>query len=277
MLGQLPGDIWTDINVVNARAKERVNYPTQKPLALLERIIKASSDEGDMVLDPFCGCATALVAAEKLGRKWVGIDISPKAEDLIRLRMRKDLGLFSFKAIYRDDIPSRTDVGKLPSYKTHKHHLYGVQGGDCAGCRHHFRFENLTVDHIVPRSKGGDRPSGQSSVTLRPLQQREGNALTGRVDSGAHAGGDSVDMERWWESTCELLSTGTVDAPTWGWVLIAIAVAVALVCLWLLLTQTFRDAGEWLVAAAISVALVTVIVGLGYLIISKCSEPTPLQ
>ena len=153
--GQLPGDIWTDINVVNARASERVNYPTQKPLALLERIIKASSDEGDMVLDPFCGCATALVAAEKLGRKWVGIDISPKAEALIRLRMRKDLGLFSFKAIYRDDILSRTDVGKLPSYKTHKHHLYGVQGGDCAGCRHHFRFENLTVDHIVPRSKGG--------------------------------------------------------------------------------------------------------------------------
>ena len=139
--------------------RERASESTtrrKKPLALLERIIKASSDEGDMVLDPFCGCATALVAAEKLGRKWVGIDISPKAEDLIRLRMRKDLGAVQLQShlpgtTYR----AGTDVGKLPSYKTHKHHLYGVQGGDCAGCRHHFRFENLTVDHIVPRSKGG--------------------------------------------------------------------------------------------------------------------------
>ena len=59
-------------------AKERVGYPTQKPLKLLERIVLASSNEGDMVLDPFCGCATACVAAQKLGRQWVGIDISPK-------------------------------------------------------------------------------------------------------------------------------------------------------------------------------------------------------
>ncbi len=129
--GQLPGDIWTDINVVNARAKERVNYPTQKPLALLERIIKASSNEGDMVLDPFCGCATALVAAEKLERRWVGIDLSPKAKELVARRMRKDLGMFGLRTAYRTDIPSRTDQGKLPHYKTHKHTLFGQQEGLC--------------------------------------------------------------------------------------------------------------------------------------------------
>ena len=62
-------NIWTDIPPINSQAKERIGYPTQKPLTLLERIIKAGSNEGDMVLDPFCGCATACVAADKLGRK----------------------------------------------------------------------------------------------------------------------------------------------------------------------------------------------------------------
>ena len=75
--GQVPPDVWTDIPPVNSQAKERVGYPTQKPLALLERIIRASSNEGDVVLDPFAGCATACVAAERLRRQWVGIDLSP--------------------------------------------------------------------------------------------------------------------------------------------------------------------------------------------------------
>ena len=75
-------DIFDDIyalQTMGGNKRERVGYPTQKPLALLERIIKASSNEGDVVLDPFCGCATACVAAENLGRRWIGIDISPKA------------------------------------------------------------------------------------------------------------------------------------------------------------------------------------------------------
>ena len=74
--GRYASNFIADIPPIHAHAKERVGYPTQKPLALLERIIKASSNEGDVVLDPFCGCATACVAADKLGRKWVGIDIS---------------------------------------------------------------------------------------------------------------------------------------------------------------------------------------------------------
>lgn len=81
------GDIWEDIPPIGAQAKERLGYPTQKPLALLERIIQASSNEGDIVLDPFCGCGTAVVAAEKLGRKWIGIDITHLAIALIKKRM----------------------------------------------------------------------------------------------------------------------------------------------------------------------------------------------
>ena len=67
---------WTDITHLAPMRKERLGYPTQKPEALLERIIRASSNEGDVVLDPFCGCGTAIAAAHKLGRGWIGIDIT---------------------------------------------------------------------------------------------------------------------------------------------------------------------------------------------------------
>lgn len=79
--------VWDDIFPINSQAQERLGYPTQKPRALLERIIKASSNEGDTVLDPFCGCGTAVHAAEKLNRKWIGIDITHLAIKLIEKRM----------------------------------------------------------------------------------------------------------------------------------------------------------------------------------------------
>jgi len=83
------GAIWTDIPPINSQAQERLGYPTQKPLALLERIIAASSNPGDVVLDPFCGCGTAVHAAEKLGRRWIGIDITYLSIALIEKRLRK--------------------------------------------------------------------------------------------------------------------------------------------------------------------------------------------
>jgi site-specific DNA-methyltransferase (adenine-specific) len=86
------GDVWTDIDRLNQAAKERLGYPTQKPLALLERIIKASSNPGDVVLDPFCGCGTTIDAAQKLDRQWVGIDITYLAVDLIRKRLFHTFG-----------------------------------------------------------------------------------------------------------------------------------------------------------------------------------------
>ncbi len=69
-------DTWHDINIINSQSKERLGFATQKPVDLLERIIKASSSEGDVVFDPFCGCATTIEAAHKLNRKWIGIDIA---------------------------------------------------------------------------------------------------------------------------------------------------------------------------------------------------------
>ncbi len=84
--GEIVDSVWTDINPVNPRAKERLGYPTQKPEALLERVIKASSNEGDVVLDPFCGCGTTIAAAAKLNRKFIGIDISPYAVNIIKTK-----------------------------------------------------------------------------------------------------------------------------------------------------------------------------------------------
>ena len=154
MKGRPAQSLWDDINALNSQAKERTGYPTQKPLALLDRIIKASSNEDDIVLDPFCGCATACVAADRLNRKWVGIDLSPLAAKLVRQRIQAE-GPLLYDLIHREDIPNRTDVGKLPHYKTHKHTLFGQQEGLCNGCRIAFPFQNFTVDHLVPLSKGG--------------------------------------------------------------------------------------------------------------------------
>ncbi len=90
-------DIWTDIAPISANAAERLGYPTQKPEALLERIIKASSNEGDVVLDPFCGCGTAVAAAQKLKRCWIGIDVTYLATGLIKQRLRDGFSLVEDK------------------------------------------------------------------------------------------------------------------------------------------------------------------------------------
>ena len=161
--GRYVSDLFADIPPVQAHAKERTGYPTQKPLALLERLTQASSNEGDVVLDPFCGCATACIASERLGRQWAGIDISPKAVDLVRSRARRELshavmsGAEIFEVIARTDIPKRTDLGKIPRYnsKANRTDLYGKQKGHCAGCGEHFQDRHLEVDHIISRRKGG--------------------------------------------------------------------------------------------------------------------------
>ena len=160
-LDEMPGvplqDQWTDIRPVQSRSKERIGYPTQKPLSLLERIIESSSNPGDIVLDPFCGCATACVAAEKLGRKWVGIDISPKAVELVNIRLQEFMGdLFHSQLVTaRADIPRRTDIYAPIHYRKNKHVLFGRQEGRCNGCQTEFPFRIFEVDHIIPRSRGG--------------------------------------------------------------------------------------------------------------------------
>ena len=155
--GNAIGTLWVSKDLqLGQSSKERTGYPTQKPLALLDRIIKASSNEGEVVFDPFCGCATTLVAADRLQRDWIGVDISAKAAELVVERISDDQGMFE-DIIARNDIPNRTDLGNIPRYNApeNKTQLYGEQAGNCNGCGEHFQKQHLEIDHIIARSVGG--------------------------------------------------------------------------------------------------------------------------
>ena len=142
--------------IFHLKEGEDTGYPTQKPLALLDRIIKASLSKDGVVLDPFCGCATTLVAADRFQRHWIGIDVSAKAIELVVERIKEDQGLFR-DIIARTDIPKRADLGDIPRYNApeNKTRLYGEQEGDCNGCGEHFQMRHLEVDHIIAETSGG--------------------------------------------------------------------------------------------------------------------------
>ena len=144
-------DYW---NIDIVQRNERTGYPTQKPLALLYRIIEASSKKGDVVFDPFCGCATTMVASQQKERKWIGIDIADKSVDLIAGRLEDDSGLFT-DFVHRKDIPKRSDIKEVEFTLDTKETLFKNQEGKCNGCFVVFDKRNLEQDHIVPRSKGG--------------------------------------------------------------------------------------------------------------------------
>ena len=190
--GKVVDCIWDDISI--ARGKEKVGYPTQKPLALLERIILASSNPGDIVLDPFCGCATACVAAEKLGRRWIGIDVSEMAvllcDDRIK-QVQNETGATNFgipyhDPIHRTDSPDRTNapalIDEMPidsglSKDAVKQRLYEEQGGLCNGCERHFtpEFADLMdLDHIKPKVKGGLHTWPNVQLLCRTCNVRKG-------------------------------------------------------------------------------------------------------
>ena len=111
-------NLWDDIEMISSQSAERLGYPTQKPVALLERIIQASSDEGDIVLDPFCGCGTAVHAAQKLGRNWIGIDITHLAISLIEKRMKDAFPEAKFEVIGSPkDLESAQDLAIRDKYQ----------------------------------------------------------------------------------------------------------------------------------------------------------------
>ena len=155
--GMTENDWWDDIPSLNSQAKERTGYPTQKPLALLNRIIEASSNVGDVVLDPFCGCATTCVSAQFLNRKWIGIDIAEKSASILLDRLT-EAGAFlpNDRFVHRLDVPKRTDVKEESDTNPDvKKRLFKQQEGKCNGCNTSFEIRHFEVDHIVPKAKGG--------------------------------------------------------------------------------------------------------------------------
>ncbi len=163
--GQTCDDVWTYVQEkqfqqINSQSKEKTGYPTQKPLALLERIVKASSNPDGIVLDPFCGCATTCLAAERLGRHWIGVDLSEQTAKLVvdRLRKESDRVLVSAAEAIQHlrKPPQRTDLqGKRSKDAVIKMLLHRRQGGVCPGCDRPVDSDFMDLDHIIARSRGG--------------------------------------------------------------------------------------------------------------------------
>ena len=219
--GKVPYDWWIDIPQITGRASaskktEKTGYPTQKPLALYQRIIKASSNVSDIVLDPFAGCATTCVAAEIMRRQWVGIDIWEKAGEVVVERMSRE-GLFvpqhadrvaegtqeyliAVGFTFSPDLPIRSDDGlpaapymktvhkvqrvaePLDKFKTRQaklDYLLKVYGCKCAGCDREFDDPRyLELDHNAPRSTGGLNHTSNRILLCGPCNKLKSNVYT---------------------------------------------------------------------------------------------------
>lgn len=189
-------NVWK-ISFVKGNSKESTGYPTQKPLSLLERIIKASSNQGDVVLDPFCGCATTCVAAEKLGRQWIGIDISPKAVELVRSRLEDTAG-FLGQVYHRTDTPDDNGYKMTHQNKGNiKQELFTKQQGICPGCFESPGFKYFDVDHILPQSKDGGNSIDNLQLLCHPCNTSKGNrTMKDLADSNLAKGHINEDQYR---------------------------------------------------------------------------------
>ena len=144
----------TGLPPTDPEAKERAGCPTRKPPASPDRIIRASGGPGDIVLDPFCGCAATPAAPETLGGRRAGIDLLSPAVKPVGQRLRGHRGLFGGR-VPRDGVPKRTDIGDRPNRRTPRPASHGRREGVCDGRLVHSPSRNLTADHPVPRSEGG--------------------------------------------------------------------------------------------------------------------------
>jgi site-specific DNA-methyltransferase (adenine-specific) len=177
--------VWTDIPPINSQAKERLGYPTQKPLALLDRIVRASSNANDIVLDAFCGCGTALVAAQNLGRQWIGIDISPTACRVMAKRLRDACHLPTNETLWRAgrgvllrELPYTLDMlRRMPHFEFENWAVIAL-----GGVPNKVQVGDMGIDgRIFPV---GTKPSDQNSMFAGdwfPIQVKQTDK-TGRPD-----------------------------------------------------------------------------------------------
>ncbi len=216
--GKPVANLWDDIGGLTGNHQERTGYPTQKPLALYERIIQASSNPGDVVLDPFCGCATTPVAAERLGRQWVGMDIWDGAHEVVLKRLMADgfdtdhpdaFGRIQSnrRVVYAKEPPQRTDGGepatltlrtptgrpqRYPAPRTQHVNLLADIGPFCQGCGRDYGCDPrvLEVDHVLPKSDGGTDAYDNLTLLCPPCnkEKRDRLTLSGLQDANRRAG-----------------------------------------------------------------------------------------
>ncbi|MDE2893763.1 MAG: DNA methyltransferase [Chloroflexota bacterium] len=182
--GKLPPSVWSDIQQTYRYRAENTRYPTQKPTLLYERMIAASSNAGDVVLDPFAGCATTCVAAQRLGRRWIGIDVESEAVRLCRMRLVNELG-FDGRTEELTEPPDRDDDRQLeliPRNQRLRLELWQrmqteaeAETPPCEGCGRAPGMDYMEVDHIIPRSRGGEHTWDNVQLLCGPCNRSKGN------------------------------------------------------------------------------------------------------
>lgn len=191
--GKQPGDLWDDVSP--ALGSERLSYDTQKPLALLERIIEASSRKGDVVFDPFCGCGTTLEAAHTLGRRWIGIDISIHAiKRVARTRLEERCGLIQDRDFVVEGVPhtleGAKDLWEQDKYQFQKWAVGQVDGfvtrrrsgdGGIDGRLYFVVTHERELQSMVIEVKGGKHVSLEHVRALRGVLEREEAAMAGLI------------------------------------------------------------------------------------------------
>jgi site-specific DNA-methyltransferase (adenine-specific) len=188
MAGSPVTSVWIDIPPINSQAQERLGYPTQKPLALLERIIQASSNEEDIVLDPFCGCGTAVHAAQKLGRRWIGIDITCLAISLIERRLNDAFPGIEYEVHGTPKtLEDAVDLAARDKYQFQWWAVGAVGGRPYAGKKKgadrgidgilFFKADSKNTGTVIISVKGGDTVGVNAVRELHSVIEREKAAI----------------------------------------------------------------------------------------------------
>ena len=187
--GNPVGNFWGDISPVNSQAEERIGYPTQKPLKLLERVVLASSKPGDVILDPFCGCGTAVHAAQRLGRSWIGIDITHIAIQIIEDRLRRYFPAIKAKIVGRPaDLEGARDLARRDKHEFQSWAVWLAGGWPVGGIEKkgmdrgvdgEFYYKSSSTDEgrAIISVKGGQHISPQMVRDLKGTREREGADL----------------------------------------------------------------------------------------------------
>lgn len=218
--------LWDDIEPIGAQAAERLGYPTQKPIALLERIIQASSNLGDLVLDPFCGCGTAVAAAQKLGRRWVGIDITHLAIALQKYRLKDSFGLIEKRDYWvrgePEDLPSARQLAQDDRYQFQWWALSLIKArplGSDIGGKTGKKGSDRGVDGVITFIDDASGKVKQALVQVKSGKVKSGDVrdLIGTLDNNNAAMGVFVTLEpASGEMQTAAVTAGFYHSPGWG-------------------------------------------------------------